>query len=598
MESFDKEKLSDMLFSSQARSPQVSELNAAEDKAVVIGGEGHSNTDSSLSKSFRDNAERIIAASESGSVVDPALENPASNLDNGAGATKSVSLDLASDAICESDEESIARLAALSPFDYDRTRLEEAKRLGVQVGTLDAEVKASRGGESKTASDTPFKDIEPYAGTVDPAELFSSISFGLRCFLIISEAQADAMTLWAAHTHLVDLFEVSPLLLFNAPERACAKTLAQTLIGKLCYRPLPAANATLSALFRSVEWKPTILVDEADTFLGSNQEVLGLINAGYKAGGFILRSESTGESYTPKMFSVFCPKSLAGIALERHLPDSTLSRCIPINMRRKLPGESVQRLRYADKGLFDSQKSQLARFALDYAKQIRQARPVLPEELGDRSQDSWEPLLAIASCAGQAWLERATKAAIELSGNADDAGSVSNELLADIREVFAKERVGKLCSADLISALTTNGDMGWGSYNRGNPLTARQLAKRLSTYGIKPKNLRFKSATLKGYEKSDFVEAFERYLPSPGNPPQRCDSPNALSAKDSTAADDGGAIRHAASAAQQDDDLTAADRAVAAFHAEHSAAPRSSPEVERGGDADAAGKGGEDDDVF
>ncbi|MBM3273492.1 DUF3631 domain-containing protein, partial [Candidatus Kaiserbacteria bacterium] len=133
---------------------------------------------------------------------------------------------------------------------------------------------------------------------------------------------------------------------------------------------------------------------------------------------------------------------------------------------------------------------------------------------------------------------------------------------------------------------------------RGNPLTARQLAKRLSTYGIKPKNLRFKSATLKGYEKSDFAEAFERYLPSPGNPPQRYDSPNALSAKDSAAADDGGAIRHAASAAQQDDDLTAADRAVAAFHAEYSAAPRSSPVVDRGGDADAAGKGGEDDGVF
>ena len=581
MDIYDKEKLSRLLFDGPAKSPQVSEENAAEDQAVQTEGEGNSSTVNSLNTPLRDNAERIITASESGSVVE-----------NKVDATESVSFDLASDAICESDEKSIVRLAALSPFEYDRVRLEEAKRLGVQVSTLDVEVKASRSGDSKAASDTPFKDIEPYAGAVDPAELFSSISHGLRCFLIISEEQADAMTLWAAHTHMTDLFEVSPLLLFNAPDRACAKTLAQTLIGKLCYRPLPAANASLSALFRSVEWKPTILLDEADTFLGNNPDVQGLVNAGYKAGGFVLRSESTGESYTPRMYLVFCPKSIAGIALERHLPDSTLSRCIPINMRRKLPGESVQRQRHADKGMFDSQKSQLARFALDYAKQIRQARPALPEELGDRAQDNWEPLLAIAGCAGQEWLKRATKAAIALSGKSDDAGSVSNELLADIREVFAKEKVGKLCSADLIAALTSNGDMGWGSYNRGKPLTARQLAKQLGTYGIKPRNLRFKSATLKGYEKTDFAEAFERYLPSPENPPQRCDSPNALSAKDSAAADDGGAIRHAAGAAQQDDDLTAADRAVASFHAEHAATARSSPALGCSGDADAAaGKG-------
>lgn len=35
----------------------------------------------------------------------------------------------------------------------------------------------------------------------------------------------------------------------------------------------------------------------------------------------------------------------APIALEKHLPDSTLSRGIVINLRRKLPHEFVQRLR-------------------------------------------------------------------------------------------------------------------------------------------------------------------------------------------------------------------------------------------------------------
>src|ERR1039457_1193148 len=42
------------------------------------------------------------------------------------------------------DDEAIARLAALKPMEYDRIRKEEAKALGVQVGTLDGLVKAAR----------------------------------------------------------------------------------------------------------------------------------------------------------------------------------------------------------------------------------------------------------------------------------------------------------------------------------------------------------------------------------------------------------------------------------------------------------------------
>lgn len=592
---YGKQRLSSILLGSLAKPSKVSEEDAAENQAAETLGEGNTKNECFLSDSSRDDAESIITTLESDSVVESVPEKPDSDLD--VGVTGCVSLELTAAVISESDDESIARLAALAPFEYDRIRLEEAKRLGVQPKTLDAEVKAVRSGDSNIGNISPFVDTDPYPQAVDPGELFNDISHGVRRFLIISEQQADAVSLWIAHTYMVDLFEVSPLLLFNAPERACAKTLAQTIVSKLCYRPLPAANASLSALFRSVEWKPTILLDEADTFFGSNPEVHGLVNAGYKVGGFVLRSESTGDSYTPKMFPVFCPKSIAGIALERHLPDSTMSRCIPINMRRKLSGESVERLRHVDKGMFEMLKSKLARFALDNAKQIRQARPHLPEDLSDRAQDNWEPLLAIASCAGPEWVARATKAAIELSGKSDDAGSTGNELLADIREIFALKSVGKLCSADLITALTTNGDMGWGAYNRGRPLTARQLAKQLGAYGIKPRNLRFRSATLKGYELGDFREAWERYVAPSENPPQRSASRKASPGISSAAADGDGGIRNAAGDGQQDD-LTDADRAIAAFEDYVAATPKPSPTVDRGGAEDVAAGSGDTDAAF
>jgi putative DNA primase/helicase len=413
----------------------------------------------------------------------------------------------------------ISRLAALGPLDYDKARRAEAKALGVQVKTLDEMVKSGqRGGSSN--SRVPFVDHEPAPDPVDPPQMLSEIAALIRSLIVLEVEQADAAALWVAHTYLADVSDVSPLAIINAPERACAKTLFQTVLGRLVYRPLFAANATLSALFRGIEaWQPTILIDEADTFLHHNAEMHGVINAGYKKGGFVLRSEATGDSFEPKIFQVYGPKSIAGIALERHLPDSTMSRGLLFNMRRKASHENVQRLRFVQPGRFERLASQIARFAVDYAHQIQNARPVLPEELGDRAQDNWEPLFAIAMCAGDEWVERANRAARAMAPASEVLASTGNDLLADIREVLSRWSSQTIKTTDLIDRLTADEDMGWVTYNRGKPLTPRQLAKLLSAYQIKPKTVRQPKSTHsptgstpKGYDVADFEDAFRRYL--------------------------------------------------------------------------------------
>jgi putative DNA primase/helicase len=421
------------------------------------------------------------------------------------------------------DEDVIARLAALTPMEYDRARREEAKALAIQVRTLDDLVKAAR--NQDTESDRrPFPEVEPWPDPIDPALLFDEMAEIILRFIVLDRDQADAATLWVAHTYLVDVADISPILIINAPEKACAKTLLQTLVGRMSYRPLPASNATLSALFRAVEvWKPTILIDEGDTFLRDHADLHGMLNSGYMRGGFVLRSEAVGDSFEPRMFSVYCAKSIAGIALERHLPDSTWSRGIVLNLRRKLPHESVHRLRYADSGLFERIAAMLTRFADDHAQQVRLARPHLPENLNDRAQDCWEALLAIAECAGPEWVERATAAALRLSSASEQSTSTGNELLADIRDIIKGKRGPRISTADLIAALIRDTEKSWGTYNRGKPISPRQLAKQLSAYGIKPKTVRLgHDNTPKGYELSEFKDAFARYLPPAAKePPQR-----------------------------------------------------------------------------
>ncbi len=415
--------------------------------------------------------------------------------------------------IQQTDDELITWLASLKPIEYDRVRKDRAKDLGIRPGVLDGLVKAVRnkGGE---ADRLPFPEIEPCDDPINPTQLLDEVADTIKRFIVLDSEQADAAALWVALTWFVDDLQIMPLAIINAPEKACGKTQLLTVMGRMVYRPLPASNASASALFRAVElWKPTILIDEADTFFKDNNELRGMVNAGYLRDGYVLRSEATGDTFEPKMFSVYSPKAIAGIALEKHLEDATMSRGMVLGLRRKLPGESVDRLRYAEPGLFERIASKLARFADDYSQQIRLARPILPDELGDRDQDNWEPLLAIASCAGDDWTKRAIAAALKLSNTGDKPVSIANELLADIQTVFEQKRVDKISTADLIAALIENDEAAWATYNRGRPLAPRQLGNQLKGYDIKSKKIRLNSyETAQGFELAQFADAFDRYL--------------------------------------------------------------------------------------
>lgn len=427
--------------------------------------------------------------------------------------------------LAQSDDEIIQWLASLMPLEYDRVRKEQATALKVRPGTLDAMVKGARSDESE-AGRLPFDEVEPHPKPIDPAQLLDEVSATIQRYIVLDTEQAQAAALWCALTWFIDVVEVAPLAIINAPEKSCGKTQLLTVLGRMAYRPLPASNASASALFRAVElWKPTILIDEADTFFRDNAELQGMVNAGYLRDGYVLRSEAVGDNFVPRMFSVFSAKAIAGIALEKHLSDATMSRGVLFNLRRKLSHESVNRLRNADRDIFVGTAKKLARFAADYSQHVRLARPALPDALSDRDQDNWEPLLAIASCAGDVWLARATAAALKLSGTSEKVAGIGNELLADIQHVFESQKLDKISTAKLIEELCIDQEGAWAAYNRGKQITSRQFAKLLKPYGIASKSIRVKTDTPKGFELSQFSDAFERYLSTPQNLPQHPQHP-------------------------------------------------------------------------
>ncbi|MDB0507664.1 DUF3631 domain-containing protein [Ralstonia solanacearum] len=414
----------------------------------------------------------------------------------------------------ETDKQAVARLASLGPMAYDRVASQEAKRLGVKQYTLDRLVKAARG-VIKADTNTPFPEVELWPDPVDGAELLSEISSTVRRFIVCEPETAHAVALWTAMTWCIDVVGVAPIAVITAPEKRCGKSQLLFLIGRLANRPLPASNVTPAALFRSIDlWHPTVLIDEADAFMRENEELRGLLNCGHtRESAYVIRT--VGDDHTPKQFFVWGAKAIAGIG---QLADTLMDRSIALELRRKLPTESVDKLRHAEPGLFDDLRGKLARWADDNAEAVRLARPALPEALHDRAADNWEPLFQIAEVAAAQWPTLAVTAALKLSGQAEQVQSTGTQLLADIQEVIEARAAQRIFSADLLAALCEDEEKPWATCNRGGRMSLRQLSERLDEYGIKSAQVRIGCESKKGFHVEQFQDAFGRYL-SPSTVP-------------------------------------------------------------------------------
>lgn len=405
------------------------------------------------------------------------------------------------------DDDTISKLITLSPLEYDRKRISIAKTMGIRPSTLDTIVKTEKAVIHDT--NTPFSEIEPWHEPVNPANLLTSISNTIKRFIVCQNETVTATTLWAAMTWFIDMIQVAPLAVITAPEKRCGKSQMLFLLSRIVNRPLAASNITSSALFRSIDaWQPTLLIDEADTFIRENEELRGLINCGHtRESAYTIRV--VGDDHTPKKFCVWGAKALAGIG---KLPDTIMDRSITLELRRKRPEETIDRLRHAEPELFRVLAKKLARFAKDYSDTVRNAKPALPDVLHDRAQDNWEPLFAIAEIAGEEWPHLANIAALKLSNDSEQLKSIGVELLSDIYEIINTLQTDRISSADLIAALCKDDEKSWSTYNRGHSITPRQIATRLREFGIVSQTIRLGITTAKGYLFLQFADAFNRYV--------------------------------------------------------------------------------------
>lgn len=327
--------------------------------------------------------------------------------------------------------------------------------------------------------------------------------------VVTSEPAALAIALWILFTHVFRSFTIAPLLILSSPELRCGKTNALTLLLRLVFAPMPTSDLTEASIYRAIEmWRPTLLIDEADTFMVGNKKMTGIINSGYKlATGRVLRTNKRGV----EPLNTFGPKA---IALIGGLSETLMDRAIHIRLARKLPSETVQTVKPHGPDDLTMLQARIVRWADDHRDEL--ASKVVPriEGINDRANDNAAPLLAIASACSGAWAERASHALKALAEPEDQSLSISTQLLIDIRHAFEQSQTEQLPTVELLNHLNSQEEGLWPTYSRGREMTARDLADLLGRYGIK--SYQFRNAdrgVVRGYAPHQFADAFKRYLP-------------------------------------------------------------------------------------
>lgn len=366
---------------------------------------------------------------------------------------------------------------------------------------------------TQNQAESMFERTELWPEPVDGAELADFINGQLKKYLYLPDGTSEVVTLWILHTYCVNMFDFSPRLCITSPEKRCGKTTLLRMVEHLSHRSLNVSNVTTAALFRAIDtWHPTMLIDEADTFLKTNEELRGIINAGFQKDGKVSRIETVGKMQNVKLFKCFSPVGIAAIG---SLPGTILDRGIIISMRRKKHSDTVSRLRTRDfTPIAQEIRNKCLRFMSDNAEAIATIRPEIPEFLNDRAADAWEPLFAIAEAISPDWRARAERAAITLAKSAhiSEETSLGDKLLADIRTIFAETSSEWIVSDSLVKRLNDIKESPWADYKHKG-LNAHSLAQLLKYYSIFPQQQRTGGARNRGYNRKDFNDAFERYLP-------------------------------------------------------------------------------------
>ena len=256
------------------------------------------------------------------------------------------------------------------------------------------------------------EETVPWENVVDGATVLDEAAAIYDVYVLMTQEKRDALTLWTVFSHAFECFGVAPILELSSPTKRCGKSSTVIVARYLCRAPLLSGNITPAALFLAIQaWKPTLLVDEADSFARMNDELRGTRTPATRE----TRRSSFARRATPTSRVCSQPGSRrswrlsAGCRTRSRIARSG-SRC-RANRRRSANGTHSTPIKSAATATRSTQDRPFR------ARQRRCDRDGHGRAAGRAhygAWNNWRPLLMIATVAGGDWPHRAAQAAIAL----------------------------------------------------------------------------------------------------------------------------------------------------------------------------------------
>lgn len=268
----------------------------------------------------------------------------------------------------------------------------------------------------------------------------------VRAFVAIGEAEAVAMTLYAAASHTAETFAAFGRMLFVADTAESGKTCAMTTTALLSANP-ESANGTkyaLTALFADYandgnKGRPCLFKDEIQEIFGrsgtsgSNNPLANVLREGYKK----TATQMWSTQRSVDRFSIYGPFLMAGLGTA--VPSDVRSRSIVIKCVRGKPSANLDSV-----GAEDDLRMTADALGKEVRKHASEMKGFDCE--GDvpgmdaRKAQVWIPLIAVAThVGGPKWRGLAYRAFEELYGteNARPTLSAEDQTLKDCADTVA-----------------------------------------------------------------------------------------------------------------------------------------------------------------
>ena len=409
--------------------------------------------------------------------------------------------------------------------------------------------RAVSNGSDKSGSDLEetLKTPEAWPHPINGGELADALVADLKEYVSLGSYYAEAIIGWVFHTYFLDLEIITPRLFITAATKGSGKTTVLNWLKPIAYKGHYVSSYTGAYLDRTIEkHRPTFHMDEADTVMqGEKAEAIrNIINSGFDPEG--TTGKCDGPKNEPRDFSTYCAMAIAGNGL---LNATILDRSIIIKMKKKHAGELVKKLRQKKRKTEVAEySSMLTRYAADNSEplekrmdeldEISETAPLIDEGLGNRYDDVWISLIALADLWGGRWPQKMRKAARHLCKEIPDEQDLHLQLLADINIIFQEMMSDDpnktyIYTKDLIEKLVAMEDRPWREFKRNNdPMNPNDLARLLKKIDplIVSQDIKRKGQNRKGFRWEQFEDEVKRLIRPPRGNQSATPLPTSVSA--------------------------------------------------------------------